>query len=269
MGTIDILRATIEGMQGFDPAHVDPDAIAAALDGDTVRLLAAMLDAEEERVRYRKFELLFPDEGPLRRELYPRHLEFFAAGKTHRERCFMAANRVGKTIAGGYEATCHVTGRYPDWWPGRRFRRPGRWWVAGDTNETTRDVLQLTLLGEVGYARNRKIVDGSGIIPRDCLGEPIWKQGVQNLVDTIPITFRSGGESLLSFKSYDQGRRVFQGTAKEGIWLDEECPEDVYGECLMRTATTRGLLMSTFTPLLGLSRMVMGFLPKAMRPGGE
>jgi hypothetical protein len=61
----------------------------------------------------------------------------------------MAANRVGKTEgAGGYEMTCHLTGRYPDWWEGRRFSGPVRAWAAGKTNETTRDVP-----GALGSAR--------------------------------------------------------------------------------------------------------------------
>ncbi len=74
-----------------------------------------LLILRQERVRRvstRRFDLFFPDTGPLRRELYQKHLEFFRAGRTYRERCFMAANRVGKTEgAGGYEMTCHLTGR--------------------------------------------------------------------------------------------------------------------------------------------------------------
>ena len=236
------------------------------MDSAAVDALLDSIIAEEDEQRFNKFRNLFPAEGPFRRELYPRHMEFFRVGATHRERLFMAGNRTGKTIAGAFEVACHLTGLYPDWWEGRRFRRAGRWWVAGDTNETTRDILQLELLGEVGYSGARKILDGSGIIPRETIGDPIWKNGVQNLVDNIHIKHASGDHSLLSFKSYDQGRRVFQGTAKEGIWLDEECPKDVYEECLMRTATTRGLIMTTFTPLLGMSEVVMSFLPKEMRP---
>ena len=35
------------------------------------------------------------------------HREFFRSGRNYRERCFMAANRVGKTEgAGGYELAC-------------------------------------------------------------------------------------------------------------------------------------------------------------------
>lgn len=262
MGALDQLRHAIEALPGFDPATVDPDAIIEALDPATLAMMFELVQAEEEERRFNKFANLFPDDGPLRRELYPRHLEFFRAGRQFRERCFRAANRVGKTVAGGYEVSTHLTGRYHHWWEGRRFRRPNRWWVAGDTNETTRDILQLELLGEIVYRDNRKTFDGSGIIPRDAIGDVTFKGTATNLVDYVDIHHRTGGCSKLGFKSYDQGRRVFQGTAKEGIWLDEECPADVYGECLMRTATTRGIIMLTFTPLLGISEVVKSFMPK-------
>jgi hypothetical protein len=64
--------------------------------------------------RYNRIREQFPDEGPFRRELYPKHTEFFAAGKDEMERCFMASNRVGKTRAGAFEAALHLTGKYPD-----------------------------------------------------------------------------------------------------------------------------------------------------------
>ena len=61
------------------------------------------------RVSTRRFDLFYPETGPIRRDLYQKHLEFFRAGARYRERCFMAANRVGKTEgAGGYEIACHV-----------------------------------------------------------------------------------------------------------------------------------------------------------------
>ena len=59
--------------------------------------------------------------GPFRRELYAKHIDFFHAGATHRERLFLAANQTGKTTAGAYEVTAHLTGIYPDWWEGKRF----------------------------------------------------------------------------------------------------------------------------------------------------
>lgn len=66
----------------------------------------------------------------------------------------------------------------------------------------------------------------------------------------------TGGISKLGFKSYDQGRKKFQGTSKELIWLDEEPPLDVYTECLTRTMTVNGLVLCTFTPLEGATDVV-------------
>ena len=61
---------------------------------------AARIVAELERRKASKFATFFPDSGPLRRELYPKHVEFFAAGATYKNRLFMAANRVGKCCVG-------------------------------------------------------------------------------------------------------------------------------------------------------------------------
>ena len=222
--------------------------------------------------RQRKFYRFFPDfdatqaDGSLihAREKYPKHLEFFASGAVYRERCFLAANRVGKTIAGAFEVACHLTGEYPDWWNGRRFHGPVRVWAAGKTNETTRDILQATLLGEIEYRNGRKGFSGTGIIPGHTVGESTWKHGVADLADTVRVKHLRG-TSMLGLKSYQQGRGSFEGTAQHGIWLDEEPPIEIYGECLTRTATVNGIVMITFTPLEGLSETVMQFLPKNQR----
>jgi phage terminase large subunit-like protein len=63
-----------------------------------------------------------------------------------------------------------------------------------------------------------------------------------------------GGRSVITLKSYDQGRESFQGTEQDVIWLDEEPPMPVYAECLLRTMTTDGLVICTFTPMLGHQR---------------
>jgi phage terminase large subunit-like protein len=182
----------------------------------------------------------------------------------------MMANRVGKTFGlGGFETSYHLTGDYPHWWDGRRFERPIKAWAAGKTNETTRDIVQATLLGAISFEGSRKLVDGTGIIPGDRLGldagQLTWKQGVSDLVDTIKIKHVSGGWSELGLKSYQQGRGSFEGTARHVIWLDEEPKSDIYEECLTRTATTQGIILLTFTPLEGLSQVVMEFMPKEMR----
>lgn len=251
---------------------------------------AELLDLLEEEDRYqgrRLFYSMYPERdstwtGPTnkdflrgqkiyRRELYPKHLEFFDAGAKYRERCLMAANRVSKTLGGGaYETTCHLTGEYPEWWTGRRFVHPVQWWACGKTNETTRDIVQATLLGKPTWRGAEKMMTGTGTVPGDMIGDMSWKQGVANLVDTVLVKHftngREDGWSELGIKSYQQGRGAFEGTAKHGIWDDEEPPLDIYSEQLIRTATTNGIILITFTPKEGRSEVVKGFLPTSEKP---
>lgn len=236
-----------------------------ALNPDELREYLALLEIAEQRAGQRKLFDYYPETGPLRRELYPKHMEFFKAGGNYRERCFMAANRIGKTEgAGGYETTLHLTGQYPIWWNGKVFPNPTRFWAGGKTNETTRDIIQAKLFGSVAFKNGRKTMSGTGLVPADCIGAITWKQGVQDLIDTIKIKHIMGGWSTLGLKSYQQGRGAFEGTEQDGVWLDEEPPLDIYGECLIRTATTGGIVYMTFTPLDGLTETVMSFLPANM-----
>ena len=216
-----------------------------------------MLDLQDSAASRNRLTSLYPDDGPLRRALYPKHLQFFAGGRTHQERCMMAANRVGKTFGvGGYETALHLTGCYPHWWEGRRFDKPIEAWVAGDTAQTTRDIVQAALMGPLAEL-------GTGLIPADAIiSEPSRRAGVTGAFDTARIRHASGGVSLLGFKSFDQGRRKFQGTAKQVVWLDEEPPVDVYDECMLRLMTTDGLMLTTFTPLNGLTEIVLRFMPQ-------
>lgn len=233
--------------------------------------MLALLAEKKRRQDRRKIDTYYPAGGPLRRALYPRHMEFFRAGAHYRERGVMAANRIGKTEGmGGYEMALHLTGLYPDWWEGRRFDHPVAAWAAGRTNETTRDIIQAKLCGPV--AGQPKNVAGTGLIPGAAIGRPKWKRGVMDMIDTLPVRHhgadgREDGWSQLGFKSYEQGRGTFEGTEKHVIWLDEECSMEVYNECLMRTATTRGLMIVTFTPLEGLTHLALSFLPQEYRPG--
>src|ERR1043165_8006113 len=109
----------------------------------------AELEGEIERRSSARFRQFFPDAGPFARDKYAKHLEFFAAGARFKERLFMAANRVGKSEAGAYEVTCHLTGQYPAWWTGRRFDHPVEVWASGTNSQTTRDIVQAKLLGSV------------------------------------------------------------------------------------------------------------------------
>jgi hypothetical protein len=166
------------------------------------------------------FDKYFPDTGPLRRELYPKSLQFFAAGVRYRERLFLAANRTSKTVTAAFEVTAHVTGLYPKWWPGRVVSEPGDWWVAGDTRETTRDIIQNELFGPRGDVRRGTY---SGMIPAYLVLDRTLMPGVADCLDTVWIQHTReklhGGPmaSTVQMKSYTAGRMAFQGTTNHGF----------------------------------------------------
>jgi phage terminase large subunit-like protein len=182
---------------------------------------------------------------------YPKQAEFHAAPA--RERLLMAGNQLGKTLAGGFEVAMHATGRYPDWWKGRRFDRPTVGWCCGVTGEVVRDTVQKILVGRPGQI-------GTGAIPKDALGELVTARGIADLLDVIKVRHASGGISLIGLKTYASGREKFQGESLDWAWADEECPIDIYTELLTRTNVGNGPVWMTFTPLLGVSEVVRRFL---------
>lgn len=187
---------------------------------------------------------------------YPRQKEFHAAGAIHRERLLMAANQVGKTLAGSAETAYHLTGRYPLDWPGKQFYGPVRGWAASKTGEVTRDTVQRLLVGEPKDESQW----GTGWIPGDQIVSWGRKHGVKDSIDNVVVQHVSGGKSTLGFKSYDQDRQQWQGETLHFVWFDEEPPPDIYSEGLTRTNAVMGIVFLTFTPLLGHSKVVQMFV---------
>ena len=165
----------------------------------------------------------------------------------------MAGNQLGKTLAGGFETAMHMTGRYPDWWNGKRFDRPVVGWICGRSGEDVRDGMQRILLGRPGQI-------GTGAIPKDAISNLTPGRGVSDLFDTFQVEHVSGGVSIASTKSYKAGREAFQGETLDFVSFDEEPPAEIYTEGLTRTNIGGGPVWLTFTPLLGMSEVVRRFL---------
>lgn len=210
--------------------------------------LAEALEELERRQKFRKKDFFVP---------YAKQQTFMDAGATKRERALLAGNQLGKTETGAFETSCHLTGEYPDDWMGRRWNRPVKGWAAGETGLLTRDVQQKKLMGEPGVAE----LLGTGFIPKENILDVSLARGVTDAYDTVVVKHTpTGGNSILRFKSYEQGRQKFQGETLDFAWMDEEPPEDVYNETLTRVTATKGMVYCTFTPLKGMSGVVMRYL---------
>lgn len=221
----------------FDPSwplrNVDPTLLAT-------RIRAKLA----QRLRENRIESYRP---------YAKQREFHDAGVSARERLFRAGNQLGKSWSGGAEAAYHATGLYPDWWQGARIEQHNSGWVGAPSGETVRDGAQRVLLGQPDDW-------GTGMIPKSAIVDITRATGVRDLADTVTVRHVSGGTSRVKFKTYDQGRQRWQVETLHWVWFDEEPDEDVYMEGLSRTNATGGFVWMTFTPLLGVSNVVMRFL---------
>lgn len=224
-------------------------ASSLKLSQDELKLLQAKLRSEQQsRLMRERLKTYRP---------YAKQMEFHAAGNLPvRERLFMAGNQLGKTWSGAAETAMHLTGIYPDWWEGRRFDGPITAMAGSVSSELTRDGVQRLLVGPPASEAEW----GTGMIPRDSIIDWNRRIGTPNGIDTITVKHRYGGTSTLLFKAYEQGREKWQANTVNFVWFDEEPPADVYSEGVTRTNATKGSVILTFTPLMGMSEVVRRFL---------
>lgn len=126
-------------------------------------------------------------------------------------------------------------------------------WACNTSAPRCRDVNQMELLGQP-----RQL--GTGMIPGELIIHTKPKPSVPDGIEIAYIRHKTGGQSVIFFKSYDQGAEKFESSAVHVIWDDEEVPSEVYAAQLLRTMTTGGILFCTYTPILGLSNTTISFL---------
>jgi phage terminase large subunit-like protein len=171
-------------------------------------------------------------------------------------RGILAANRIGKTVSTCFETAMHLTGQYPAWWTGHRFRKPITVMVAGEGWSQVALVLQQELLGSPDIKLRNQL--GTGAIPRDAIVHDTMRSDGANAIG-IEIKHTSGGKSYLLFANYTQEVRQLQGFKLDLAVFDEQPPDDFFSEIVTRTATTQGMILCSFTPLKGLNGLVSKF----------
>lgn len=218
--------------------------------------LDKMLQEAADRRRYRRIDFV---------KWYDKQRAFFALGREKIERMLNAGNRLGKSEGGAGEMTYHLTGKYPDDWPGRRWSRPVVAWACGLTGQKTMEISQGKLCGDASIAGSL----GTGFIPREDIVDTTLGRGTTGAFASIVVQHYApdgkggwikDGVSKLQFKAYEQGWQKMQGEGVDIIWLDEE-PDDfkIYTECRARLMDTGGMMYITFTPLNGETELYKSF----------
>ena len=98
------------------------------------------------------------------------------------------------------------------------------------------------------------------MIPTEAIVRTVAGRGITGSVETVWVRHVSGKKSKLGFKTYEQGRRAFEGGSEGFCVVRRRAPMDICSEILYMLLTTKGLAWTTFTPLLGMSEVVMSFL---------
>jgi phage terminase large subunit-like protein len=157
--------------------------------------------------------------------------------KLHRspakEKLFIGGNRSGKSVFGAVETVMWLTGLHP-------YRKDiplppvrGRA-VAVDIEEGIK---------KISHPEIRRW------LPASFLVNGSWEDSYDKLARTLTLT----NGSFLEFMSYEQDVGKFAGTSRHFTWFDEEPPEDIFNECLMRLVDTDGSYWITMTPLIELT----------------
>jgi phage terminase large subunit-like protein len=164
-----------------------------------------------------------------------------------------------KTQSAAAQMTMDSLSLYPDWYTGRRFITPPKierpydfiGWYGCTTSGKTRDGAQVKLLGDIRQQGGL----GTGMIPLDnIVGRPTMAGGITDFVDTINLTRETGGSAILRGKTFEMGREAWQGEAVDVLWGDEDPGDfEVYGECQARLTTTRGTIIWSMSPMLGVT----------------
>ena len=191
------------------------------------------IEREQEK-RRRSDELMRYNRG---KRVHKKQIAFHKCRK--RNRWVFGGNRSGKTECGAVEAVYLARGVHP-----YRKNKPDVFgWVVSLTAQVQRDVAQKKILRYLRPDWIQDVIMTSGRKDNPETG----------IIDQIIVKNAFGGTSVIGFKSCDQGRERFQGSSLDFVWFDEEPPQDIYEECVMRVFDKRGDIFGTMTPLKGLT----------------
>lgn len=147
-------------------------------------------------------------------------------------RLFIGGNRSGKTVSGATEAVMWVIGQH-------------RWLETPEPPVFGRCV-------SVDFTNGvEKIIkpEVARWIPPSALVNGSWEASFNK--ETKTLNLENG--SFLEFMSYDQDLDKFAGTSRDFVWFDEEPPEEIFDECMMRLIDRGGKWWLTMTPVEGMT----------------
>lgn len=158
-------------------------------------------------------------------------------------RLFIGGNRSGKTVGGVTEDVFWLTGQHPYW---QKFNPPVRGRVVAVDFDNG---VEKIILPEIArWLPPSSLIDGS------------WERSYSRSLRTLTLT----NGSTVEFMSYDQDTDKFAGTSRHFVHFDEEPPQYIFDECMMRLVDTGGNWWVTMTPVEDMTWTYDGLYMAAM-----
>lgn len=169
--------------------------------------------------------------------LSSKHAQFHMSDK--KIRIVFGGNRAGKSILGLSEMLMLASLRAH---PYRGSKNPGK----GRYRIYNSDygIIEKLTLALVQEWIPKSVLRGEG----ETKGEA-WK----NSYDTKYHILRLKNDVMIDFMSYDQDADKSESVELDGVWADEEIPENIFSAVLSRLISRNGKFWMTVTPLYGLS----------------
>jgi PBSX family phage terminase large subunit len=181
----------------------------------------------EEPIRYFK-----PNPGA--------QVQFFNLCKEKREVAYFAGNKSGKTHCGAKFIAQAALGKQAEKYGMEvLYDEPIDVWVGSVDYKIQRESAQR----EIEY-----------FLPREEIKKAYMLQN--GIMDRIELN----NGSTIGFKTYEQGRKAWQGPKRHIVWFDEEPPEEIIKEGMARLIGKNAKLIFTMTPLLGQTIVFKKFI---------
>ncbi len=199
-------------------------------------------------------ELLRRQEGDSLRnfELFHPQRAFVDAvlDRTNKENYYVGANRSGKSDAGAYTGSHLARFGYRHSKREQDIRKVGS---SSGSGITVRDFATSGWVSAIDFPTGRDTIQpkyfDNGFCPPGATHNPFIpdREISEWRVSDQILKLKNG--SIIGFKSADSGRKKYQGAEKDWVHLDEEHPEAIYDEILIRVGANPLQVFTTCTLL--------------------
>ena len=175
------------------------------------------------------------------------HKQLEVVKRNERLVAVFGGNRSGKTVAGAVKTVLHALGKSAEPYVEDWHEDDQKWWYENYCHD---DPIE-AWVASISWDHHRDVIqpEVKNWIPDKILEKSRMPRRSGDVIDFIELP----NGSHITFKSYESGRKAFQGKSLDLIWMDEECTVGLWKEIKQRVFDKLGIVLLTMTPINGLT----------------